>query len=174
MSVTTLNSRETLLELHETTIGLWPLRVAGVVLLLALMVQLFFYGSQALSPQGALCLWWQQGCDTGETAGLPAANLRHIDFVKGTVQPHPTVADALLISGTIINHDLQVQRYPRLELQFFDLAGGIKAARIFQPVEYLEHTVNHSSGMPSGEPIPVRLEVLDPGLPVPSFQFKLH
>ncbi|MEE8343011.1 MAG: DUF3426 domain-containing protein [Gammaproteobacteria bacterium] len=169
-----MNSQETLLEPHEVPIGPWPLRVAGVVLLFALVVQLFFYGMQALSPQGALCLWWQQGCDAGETTGLPAANLRHVDFVKGTVQPHPTVAGALLISGTIVNHDLQAQRYPRLEVQFFDLAGRMKAARIFQPAEYLEHTVDRSNGMPAGEPIPVRLEVLDPGLPVPSFQFKLH
>ncbi len=169
-----MNSQETLLEPHDTSIGLWPLRVAGVVLLLALVVQLFFYGLQTLSPQGALCLWWQQGCDAGETTGFPATNLRHVDFVKGTVQPHPTVADAFLISGTIINHDSRGQRYPRLEVQFFDLAGHIKAARIFQPVEYLEHTIDSSSGMSTGEPIPVRLEVLDPGLPVPSFQFKLH
>ena len=170
----TLNMRKAPLEIADGPVGPWPLRMAGLLLVLAFMVQLYYYGAATQSPPGALCLWWQQGCSNDQQPRLSPTALQSIKLIKGEVQRHPTVTNALLIDATIINRGPQPQRYPGLEVQFFNLAGHSKAARRFQPTEYLPDSAAITAGMPPGEPTAVRLEVIDPGLPVLSFQFNLY
>jgi len=165
---------ETQRAFQDEPVGRWPLRAAGILLVVALVIQLVFYGRQTLTPQDALCLWWQQGCISNDNNRWLLTELDRVEFVHGNVRPHSVIADALVVQGTLINQATQVQRYPELEIRFFDLNGRTRAARQFQPEEYLEQKQRIADGIPPGKPLPVRLEVLNPGLSVLSFQFSLH
>lgn len=98
--------------------------------------------------------------------------LDRIALLKRDVRKHPQVDDALLVNATLINRADFTQSYPVLDITFSDLSGKPVAERRFLPAEYLGESVNRAAGMAPASPVPVVLEIEDPGESAVSFQFR--
>jgi len=98
-------------------------------------------------------------------------DLSQLKLLNREVRQHPRVAEALLVNATLSNQADFTQPYPVLELSFSGLGGNPVALRRFRPMEYVNDTQTIKRGMPPGEPVPVVLEIMDPGETAVSYQF---
>ena len=98
-------------------------------------------------------------------------DLSRIELINRDVRKHPQVAGALLINATLVNHAGFTQPYPILAVTFSNSTGTPIAARRFKPAEYLGKQVDVEAGMPPDKPVPIKLEIEDPGEEAVSFQF---
>jgi predicted Zn finger-like uncharacterized protein len=102
---------------------------------------------------------------------LPAyADPERIALLNRDVSPHPSVADALLITASFRNDAVWPQAWPVLELSMADLDGRLVALRRFSPVDYLGQPPERPVLAP-GESVLVELEVVDPGNQAIAFEF---
>ena len=98
--------------------------------------------------------------------------LDRIALLNRDVRKHPQVDDALLVNVTLINQADFTQSYPVLAITFSDLSGTPVAERRFLPAEYLSESLNQAAGMAPASPVPIVLEIEDPGKNAASFQFR--
>ncbi len=109
------------------------------------------------------------GCRVPEHRDLNA-----IKLLNNGVYSHPTVPNALMIKAVIENDADFEQPYPVIELAFSNIQGKRVAMRRFGPSEYLDLRTPHPPLMPVGKPIPVRLEIVDPGKEALAFDFEFR
>ncbi len=145
-----------------------PLRaLKGAAALLALTLAAqgaYFYRAEltTLPLLGEACR--MIGC------ALPARrDLRRIEVLNRDVRPHPQTEQALLVSLTLVNRAAFAQPFPTLEMSFSDTDGRLVALRRFAPAEYRP---TEAASMTPGEPVPLRLELRDPGARGVSFRFR--
>jgi predicted Zn finger-like uncharacterized protein len=145
---------------------------AGIGLLMLLLAGQWAYFNRtdlAMSPE------WRPAMErlcTLVSCELPLpADPDSVALLNRDVRQHPEVSNALLVNATMINRAGFVQSYPVLSIRFSDLSGKPVAERRFLPAEYLGESLNHSEGMAPALPVPVILEIEDPGEEAVSFQF---
>ena len=98
-------------------------------------------------------------------------DLSQLELLNRDVRQHPRVKEALLVNATLSNQADFTQPYPVLEVSFSDLGGNPVALRRFRPKEYVNDAFSIERGMPPGEPLPIVLEIQDPGESAVSYQF---
>jgi len=98
-------------------------------------------------------------------------DLSQLELLNRDVRQHPGVEQALLVNATFSNKADFIQPYPVLELSFTDPGGNPVAVRRFRPPEYVNDSDVIKRGMQPGEPVPVVLEIFDPGTEALSYQF---
>ena len=79
------------------------------------------------------------------------------------VRSHPRVANALVVDTILLNTAPFTQPFPHLLLSFSNLSGKLLSARKFAPGEYLGGELAGRSHIPSGQPVHLSLEIVDPG-----------
>ena len=79
----------------------------------------------------------------------------------------------LRITATLVNAAPFAQPWPAFEVVLFDLSGAPVARRRFAPEEYLGELSERQLLMEPGQPVQVRLEVLDPGRDAVNFEINL-
>lgn len=104
------------------------------------------------------------GCDIE----MPRS-LQEISLVSRSIEPHPSVDGALLISATMQNQAEFPQPHPVVEITMADLSGNPVAMRRFGPAEYLDGL--QPAGMAPGHLLPLVFEVIDPGENAVAFEF---
>lgn len=170
----TLSAPEYPAEREAPPPGRWMLRVTGALLVLALVVQLFYFSRAALLPGQALCATLHIGCSPDIRAAPARTDFSAVQLIDPRVQARPGIDGVLSVQATLLNQTARVQTYPLLDLRFFDLTGRARVGRVFSPGEYLQAGTPVAQRMPPGIPVPAYLEILDPGLPVLSFQMELR
>jgi predicted Zn finger-like uncharacterized protein len=98
--------------------------------------------------------------------GCNLPNLSDVARLRGAnlvVRNHPQAEGALVVDVIVFNDGKHPQPFPLLELGFTSLDGRAIASRRFQPAEYLQGDLKGMTSMPSGVPIRLSLEILDPG-----------
>jgi hypothetical protein len=98
-------------------------------------------------------------------------DVSQIKLVSRDIRLHPKVDNALLISATFINRAAFKQPYPDITVTLSDLSGALVAQRRFKPAEYLGRLNSPFLLMPSGKPVQIALEVVDPGKDAVNFEF---
>ena len=98
-------------------------------------------------------------------------DVSQIKLVNRDIRVHPKVNNALLISATFINRANFKQPYPDITITLSDLSGAMVAQRRFTPAEYLGRLNSPFLLMPSGKPVQIALEVVDPGKDAVNFEF---
>ena len=93
----------------------------------------------------------------------PLIDIASIKSLQLLVRSHPEQDDALLVDTVIINNASHSQPYPTLHLSFTDINENLLANRAFTVSEYLGGELTGSKEMPAGQPIRLRLEIIDPG-----------
>ena len=98
-------------------------------------------------------------------------DITKITLINRELRSHPAVANALLVTATLVNNATFRQPYPMLLLSLSDVSGRTVAIRRFQPAEYMSRVVGIESGMLPGMPVGVSLELADPGKAAVGFEF---
>ncbi len=102
----------------------------------------------------------------------PRRDLNQIELSSHSVFSHPDTDDALMIRATIVNQADFPQPYPVLALTLTDIQGRAVASRRFAPFEYLDKPESLPPMMVPGQPVPVLIEVFDPGKNALAFEFE--
>jgi len=102
--------------------------------------------------------------------------LRHepakLELLSRDIRPHPSVANALIISATLRNDAAFAQAFPAVEISLSDLDENRIAMRRFVPQEYLGDARSIAAGLAPGATAALVFEVADPGKNAVAFEFK--
>jgi hypothetical protein len=143
-----------------------------LLLVLALFQYAWFQPRELLQRLPALRPWLEGAYARLDRPLPPPVDLEQVRLLSRAVRDHPTYALALQVSLTLVNEAAFVQPFPRLRLSLFDVNGGRIASRVFQPATYLDAAVSAAAGMPVGQPVQVRLDLLAPETPAVSYEFE--
>lgn len=141
------------------------------ILVLLLMFQLIYQFRDDLNEWPVLQTGLAKMC---EITGCEMAVKRDVFMIRPvdrSVQAHPSVEGAMLISLTIVNEAAFSQPYPVVEIKLSDLDEQVVAMRRFKPEEYLQDARFAEKGMSPGVLVPVVFETLDPGKNVVAYEF---
>ena len=151
---------------------LWGLGVSA--LLAALVVQAGYFKREALSHYPEARPLLESLCGVAGCELPPRRAPAEIRVEHREVRVHPSVPQALLISLRIVNLAPFDQPYPVLELMLLNTDGKVVARRRFRPAEYLPAEPEYPQLMPTGVPIHLRMELVDPGEETTGFEFRFH
>ena len=150
----------------------WPWALGRDALLLSLLAQIGYAKREPLLDDARVRPWLDQACAT-LGCRLP---LRHaagkLALLSRDIRPHPSVANALIISASLRNDAAFAQAFPNVEIVLSDLDENRIAMRRFRPQEYLGDTRTIASGMAPGSTTALVFEVADPGKNAVAFEFK--
>lgn len=137
-----------------------------------LLIQLaYFRSSQLLDRFPALQPLVERICTELPCRYSGPRDVSQIKLVNRDIRVHPKFNNALLISATFINRAKFKQPYPDITITLSDLSGAMVAQRRFTPAEYLGRLNSPFLLMPSGKPVQIALEVVDPGKDAVNFEF---
>lgn len=139
----------------------------------ALMAQLAYFNSHRVERTSPLWPVTETLCQTLGCALKPQLDLDRIVSSSLVVRSHPRVAGALLVDAVIVNNAPFPQPFPHLTLVFEDLQSQVVARRTFTPREYLGGELDSAAPMPSGKPVKLELEIVDPGRDAVSFRLTI-
>ena len=143
-----------------------------LIALLGLAAQVLWFERAALSQQPQLAPLYAQACRHIDCQLPPRQDLPSIRSQQLLVRQHPDYANALSLHLTLINLAPFDQPFPALKLSFSGLDEQLRAARVFQPREYLGGDLSPQDLMPSNSPVQIQLELLDPGSQAPNYQLQ--
>jgi predicted Zn finger-like uncharacterized protein len=148
--------------------GAWL--AAGLLLAAALGLQILLAQRHELAAQPQWRAVLEPLCRTLRCE-LPAwREPRALALTAREIVPHPSVADALLVTATLRNDADWPQAWPLLELSLADLDGRPIGMRRFRPDEYLGGPPPQPALDP-GQSAVARLEIADPGKQAVAFEF---
>lgn len=157
---------------RNRTRGTWLWGLWSGVAAMALLGQWFTGEHDQLARNPALKPWVIKACQVfGCRIELPT-DLTKIQLVSRSIEPHPSVEGALLISATLQNQAEFPQPHPVVEIAMADLSGRAVAMRRFSPAQYLESA--DPAGMMPGHLLPLVFEVIDPGRDAVAFEFEFR
>ena len=167
--------RETMrLAVQERNQG--PAQLAwSLLILLALTgigLQILWFERDQLSKQALLEPFYAQACQKLDCRLAPRQDLLSINSQQLLIRQHSDYANAVTLDLLLINQAPFDQPFPALQLSFSGLDNSLRAARVFQPHEYIGGDLNPGDLMPSNSPIQVHLEFLDPGTLAPNYQLQ--
>jgi len=147
--------------------------VAGSLLLMLLLVaQVIYFERNQLVRDPQYRDWIVRACEiAGCTLAVPY-DIEQIDIISRDVRSHPSTKGGLIAATTLINNAPFPQPFPLLTLTFSDINGKRLAQRRFTPDEYLGADTDPGTGMPPDIPVPVELELVDPGKAAVNFEFR--
>lgn len=152
---------------HSLKPILWMVGI--LVLLIITLVQLIYYQRYPLLSsqyqQQILHLCQFLPCDDSRFASLS-----QIKLIERNVFSHPTLDNALMISGSFINEASFSQPLPGLLISLSDLKGNLIGNRQFSADKYLVDT--SLKRIPAGKTIQFRLEIIDPGTDALTYEFE--
>lgn len=145
----------------------------AAVLLVALFAAQFGYQHRLRLHTDPVWRPWIDRLCTLVTCNLPPERRPEaVVLADHTVQSHPRVAGALLITATLRNNAPFAQPYPDVEVVMMDMEQRPVAGRRFRPGEYL--TGRPGDAFPSKGEAHLLLEVQDPGPAAVSFEFNFR
>ena len=142
-------------------------RLAWSGLCLAAMIllagQIAWFERQSLLHNPQLRPIIQRACEFFGCALQPLRAPQLIRAANLVVRTHPDVDGALIIDSVLLNTAPYSQPFPDFTMVFTDLSGKLVAQRRFHPDEYLNGELAGIETMPSGQPVHISLEIVDPG-----------
>ncbi|MFT6915005.1 MAG: putative Zn finger-like uncharacterized protein [Motiliproteus sp.] len=155
-----------------------PARLAWSLLLLMALsgagAQILWFERDQLSQHALLMPVYVYACQTLDCRLAPRQNLLSIHSQKLLIRKHPDHLNAVTLDLLLTNQAPFDQPFPALRLSFSGLDSSLRAARTFQPHEYIGGDFGPGELMPSNRQIQIHLELLDPGTLAPSYQLQLQ
>ena len=149
------------------------LSILAILIISAVLVgQLaYFRSSQLVDKFPAMQPMVEKFCAAVPCIYSGPRDVSQFKLISRDVRLHRKVDNALLISATFINRASFKQPYPDITISLSDLSGAMVAQRRFTPAEYLGRLNSPFLLMPSGKPVHIELEVIDPGKDAVNFEF---
>ncbi len=148
---------------------------AASTLLLALLLaaQICIAQRAELAADVRFRPWLETACHTLGCTLPPWRDPQRLQLLAREIGPHPSMPDALLVTGTVRNPGPWRQAWPQIELALSDLDGRALALRRFAPSEYLGGAPDVDA-LQAEETVMVRLELQDPGKSAVAFAFEFR
>lgn len=147
----------------------------GTLLIIAtigLISQVFWFERNQLSQHPQLSGIYKQLCLQIDCQLSSRQDIPQIANHQFIVRDHPKYLGALSVDILMENQAPFAQPFPAIQLLFTDLNGEPKAARNIQPIEYLGGDFNKQTLMPSGKPVQVQIEIIEPGAKAPNYRLQ--
>lgn len=112
----------------------WAL--AALFLVLGMIWQTREFYLEDLAEVSALRQPLVKFCEYLSCSVPPRTDIKSIDLVNTSVDPHPITPGALRVSAYLVNRADFVQPFPPLEVTLTDKEGNVVGRRTFQPHEY--------------------------------------
>ncbi|MFC6634450.1 DUF3426 domain-containing protein [Microbulbifer taiwanensis] len=141
----------------------WLWGLLALLLLVGIAAQLAYFRFDSLSKQQPWRDLYASICPLLDCQLPPLEDLRAIRTSNLVVRSHPQLAGALVVDAVLLNTAPFAQPFPSLLLNFSDLKDKPVASRRFTPREYLQGELAGRKQMPSGSPVHIALEIVDPG-----------
>jgi predicted Zn finger-like uncharacterized protein len=110
---------------------------ATICLVLAVVWQIKTYYLSDLAEIASLRLPLESFCDYAACTVPARTDIKSIDLISTSVDPHPDTPGALRVSANLINRARFAQQFPPLEVTLTDKAGEVVGRRTYLPHEYL-------------------------------------
>ncbi|MCW8126905.1 DUF3426 domain-containing protein [Microbulbifer halophilus] len=141
----------------------WLWTLLALVLLAGLAAQVGYFRFDSLSKQQPWRQLYAAACPTLGCELPPLLDRQAIRTSNLVVRSHPELAGALVVDAVLLNTAPFAQPFPSLQLSFTDLKSRPVAGRRFTPRDYLRGELAGSERMPSGSPVHIAIEIIDPG-----------
>ncbi|MFT5721649.1 MAG: putative Zn finger-like uncharacterized protein [Motiliproteus sp.] len=155
-----------------------PARLVWSLLILVALsgagAQVLWFERDQLSQQILLIPAYAYACQVIDCRLPPRQDLLSIHSQQLLIRKHPDYLNAVTLDLLLINQAPFDQPFPALRLSFSGLDNSLRAARTFQPQEYIGGDFSPGELMPSNRQIQIHLELLDPGTLAPSYQLQLQ
>lgn len=139
---------------------------------LGLLTQILWFERDQLSQNPQFSSFYQLACKKVNCQLNPRQDIPNITNQQLVVRDHPRYLGAIAVDLLMENQAPFAQPFPAIRITFSDINGEPRAARSFQPAEYLGGDFNSSQLMPSGKPVQVRLEMIDPGAQAANYRIQ--
>lgn len=150
--------------------GIWK---SGIALLGGLLIAQIAWGERnALLQNPVSRAWLDRTCILVHCTLPLAHDVDQLTLLSRDVRPHPSVANALIISAMLRNDADVAQSFPTVEITLADLDGQRIAMRRFKPEEYLGVQPLQNSGLAAHATTALVFEVADPGKNAVAFEFR--
>ena len=160
-------------ELHNTY-SLWrdvTWSLAILILTACLFVEYTWFNRNELISHPQLSPLVSQLCNIADCNIMDLREPDEIEMTTRNIYTHPNVKNALMISGSLINHASFEQPYPDILIDFSDVRGEVIASRIFTPKDYLQIEVSSLKPMAPQVSIDFNMEIQDPGKQAMTYEF---
>lgn len=97
-------------------------------------------------------------------------DLSQVHLVSRELRSHPSRADMLRLTATIVNRASKAQPYPDLEVILLDASGQAVGRSLFSPLDYLSGDAAEKPGMTPQAYLPLVLDLADPGQEAVGFE----
>lgn len=144
--------------------GWWSV---GVIAMLGILVaQVFWFERDQLAAYPQLRPWLEGMCAVAGCELPLREDPDRVRLTAGRVTDHPEEEGALVATAVLTNTAGFRQPYPLLKLSLLDQDQNVVGERWFHPGDYLEEPARRRDwqrGMPTRQPLAVRLALRDPG-----------
>lgn len=158
---------------RDRRVPTWLWILLACVLLAGIAAQTAYFRFDSLSKHqpwrglyAAICP--QLGCELPELVDLSAIRTANL-----VVRSHPKLSGALVVDAVLLNTADFTQPFPSLMLSFSDLKNKPVASRLFTPREYLQGELAGRREMPSGNPVHIAIEIVDPGREAVNYELRI-
>ncbi|WP_323845645.1 DUF3426 domain-containing protein [Microbulbifer magnicolonia] len=141
----------------------WLWWLLAILLVAGIAVQLAYFRFDSLSKQQPWRDLYAKICPLLDCRLPPLEDLQAIHTANLMVRSHPQLAGALVVDAVLLNTAPYTQPFPSLLLSFSDLKNKPVASRRFAPADYLQGELAGRRQMPSGSPVHIAIEIVDPG-----------
>ena len=160
-------------ELHNTY-SLWhdlAWSLAILVLTASLFAEYTWFNRNELISNPQLRPLVTQFCIAFNCNAMELRKPGEIEMTTRNIYTHPNVRNALMVSGTLVNHADFEQPYPNILIDFSDVRGEVIASRTFTPEDYLQIKATSLRPLPPRIPINFNMEIQDPGKNAMTYEF---
>lgn len=160
-------------ELHNTY-SLWrdiAWSLAILVFTATLFAEYIWFNRNELISDPQLRPLVTQFCAVANCDTMDLREPAKIEMTTRNIYSHPNVKNALMISGTLVNHAHFEQPYPNIQIDFSDVRGEVIASRIFTPEHYMQIKLSSLKLMPPEMPVDFNMEIQDPGNDAMTYEF---
>ena len=151
----------------------WLWALGAVALLLALVAQTAYFQFDSLSKREPWRSLYAQACPIVGCKLPPQVDINAIHTANLVVRSHPQIPGALAVEAVLLNRAPFDQPFPNLQLRFTDLKNSPVASRRFSPRDYLRGELSGRRLMPTGNPVHIALDIVDPGSDAVNYELRI-
>ncbi|WP_105102947.1 DUF3426 domain-containing protein [Microbulbifer pacificus] len=151
----------------------WLWALGALLLALGLVAQTAYFRFDTLSKRDPWRQLYAAVCPALDCTLPPQVDIAAIHTSNLVVRSHPQIANALAVEAVLLNRAPFDQPFPSLQLRFTDLKNAPVASRRFAPEEYLKGELSGRRLMPTGNPVHIALEIVDPGSEAVNYELRI-
>lgn len=144
--------------------------LASLLLVLIALAQYAYFERAALLQRPTLHAYLTRACDVVGCNVPLASDMAQLELIDVEVAPHAEYAQALTLTGVLVNHAAFPQALPRLEVSFSDAQGVTLTRRLFGADAY---AAQPPRSLTPHARIPVKLELTKPAADAVGYEIEL-